>query len=459
MAASNAHLLGLSDAERRQIEQWLVEFELSWHQGLLVERARALPADPRLRSPLLIEMVKIDIERQWQCNRRLRLEDYLQAHGELGEVDVLPPDLIQAEHEVRVQFGDSPDLADYARRFPRQIKALEHLLANATATGESSTPFLPGAPPTVDFHAPEHTDPGLPNTLGRYRIIRRLGQGGMGVVYLAEDETLGRTVALKVPHASVRIDDEGRARFYREARAAATLHHPHLCTVHDVGEIGGILYLTMAYVEGRTLAELLRSGGKPPPRQAAELVHKVALALAEAHAHGVIHRDLKPANLMINSRGEPVVMDFGLARLVMVGEERLTRTGSVLGTPAYMAPEQVRGDRANVGPPCDVYSLGAILYELLTGTPPFQGSPAEVFAQILTSEPPPPRQLGADVDSRLEAICLKALAKNPSDRYGDMTGFAQDLAGWLSGDRAGSVKQPARRLRTLAIAASVTVFR
>src|SRR5262245_8341633 len=231
----------------------------------------------------------------------------------------------------------------------------------------------------------------LPETFGRYRIVRPLGEGGMGSVYLAQDTQLDRLVALKVPRLG---DDEQPAphelaRFFREARAAASLSHPNLCPIHDVGEIGGTPYLTMAYLEGRLLSDIIESGPMAQ-RSCALIVRRLAQALQGAHARGVIHRDLKPSNIMINTRNEPVVMDFGLARREHPMETRLTRTGTALGTPAYMPPEQIRGEPDEIGPASDIYALGVILYELVTGRLPFAGSAYAVLARILTEVPVPP---------------------------------------------------------------------
>src|SRR5581483_1302271 len=196
-------------------------------------------------------------------------------------------------------------------------------------------------------------------------IEKKLGQGGMGAVYLAHDTELDRRVALKVP-GFVAGDPPGvLERFQREARAAAKLHHPNLCPVFDVGQVGGVHYLTMAFIPGRTLARVLRDRGGPMDEmEAARLIRTLALALGEAHRAGVVHRDLKPANIIMSARGEPVILDFGLAR--RAEDSRMTATGAALGTPAYMPPEQVEGDPTAVGPASDIYGLGVILYELLT---------------------------------------------------------------------------------------------
>jgi serine/threonine protein kinase len=183
----------------------------------------------------------------------------------------------------------------------------------------------------------------LPAPFGRYRLLKVLGQGGMGTVYLAGDPQLDRLVALKVPRFAADDDPEARGRFFREARAAATLRHAHICPVYDVGVVDGVHYLTMAYIEGRPLSDLVGPGRKPlPVRGVVALVRKLALALEEAHRQRVVHRDLKPANVMLTGRGEPVIMDFGLARRAGKRDARVTQEGTILGTPAYMAPEQAR---------------------------------------------------------------------------------------------------------------------
>jgi serine/threonine-protein kinase len=258
-----------------------------------------------------------------------------------------------------------------------------------------------------------------------------LGKGGMGVVYLAHDDQLDRQVALKVPHVPSVQFPKARMRFLREARAAAALSHPNICPVYDIGEQDGFLYLAMAYIEGDSLAKRLREKGPFAPEEAAQLVLKMALALQEAHGRGIIHRDLKPANVLLNTRDEPVIMDFGLARLLADDEERMTQNGQVMGTPAYMAPEQIRGDVDNLGPSCDIYSLGVVLYEMLTGRPPFRGSLNSVLAQALTQEAPAPSEFRPDLDERLGKICVKAVARDIEHRYATMADFARALTDYL----------------------------
>ncbi len=279
----------------------------------------------------------------------------------------------------------------------------------------------------------------LKEQFGRYRIVSVLGQGAMGTVYLAEDTQLKRQVALKTPHFEKELSGELLERLYREARAAATLRHPNICPVHDVGEIEGTHYISMAYIEGHPLSAFIRASKPQPERQILIVVRKLAQALQEAHDQKIVHRDLKPANIMVDKRGEPLIMDFGLARQARPDEEiRLTHSGTLVGTPAYMSPEQVDGDWAKIGPLTDEYSLGVILYELLTGQLPYRGSMMAVLGQIVTKDAVPPSQIRNGLDPRIEAACLKMMAKNPSDRFPSLSAVADELATILKNPNARS---------------------
>ena len=259
----------------------------------------------------------------------------------------------------------------------------------------------------------------------------------MGVVYLAKDTQLGRKVALKIPRQSALAEPESLERFYREARTAATLRHSNICPVYDVGQINGVHYLTMAYIPGRPASSFATKGRLPPARQVALLIRKIALALDEAHRNGVVHRDLKPSNIMLDDRGEPIVMDFGLARNTNTAENaRLTQSGAILGTPAFMAPEQVRGESEQIGPRSDIYALGVMLYQLLTGELPFSGPILTVFAQILRDTPKKPSEHRPDVAPVLEAICLKMMAREAAQRYSSMKEVAQALTDYLKSGSA-----------------------
>jgi serine/threonine protein kinase/formylglycine-generating enzyme required for sulfatase activity len=293
------------------------------------------------------------------------------------------------------------------------------------------------APQSVAKRSPESAGGGLTGQFGRYRIIRALGKGAMGTVYLAEDTQLKRSVAIKTPHFTESPTEELLERFYREARVAATLRQPHICPVFDVGQIDGKHYISMAYIEGRPLLAFIRPDKPQSERQILIVIRKLALALREAHDHGIVHRDLKPANIMVDKKGEPIIMDFGLAQQTQrEGDIRLTQTGNIIGTPAYMSPEQVEGEPENIGPPTDQYSLGVILYEMLTAHLPFRGSIIAVMGQILTKPVPPPSQIRPDVDPRIEAVCLKMLAKKPSERFASLKAVADELAAILKSPAA-----------------------
>jgi predicted Ser/Thr protein kinase len=281
---------------------------------------------------------------------------------------------------------------------------------------------------TQDF-LPQPSPPVPPGRLGHYRVLKQLGRGGMGTVYLAHHDLLDRVVALKIPdlHSA-----NARERFLREARIAAGLRHANICPVHEVGEIDGVPFLTMAYIDGRPLSELVRPGEPWPQDHACELVRKLALALDAAHGHGVIHRDLKPGNVLVDSRGEPVITDFGLALRTGPADPRLTEPGALVGTPAYMAPEQVEGDAESVGARTDIYALGVVLYELLTGRRPYDGSAGRILGLVVAGNPPPPGQFRPGLDPRLEAVCLKAMARESGDRYPSMAELATALTPFCS---------------------------
>jgi eukaryotic-like serine/threonine-protein kinase len=258
---------------------------------------------------------------------------------------------------------------------------------------------------------------------GRYRIQRKLGAGGMADVYLAEDQELGRRVAIKILNSRHGNDDQFIERFRREAKNAAALNHQNIVSIYDRGEAEDTYYIAMEYLDGRTLKELIVGRGAAPINVAIEYARQILLALRFAHRHGIVHRDIKPHNVLVDGEGRVKVTDFGIAR---AGTSQMTETGSIVGTAQYLSPEQARG--GEVDPRSDLYSLGVVLYELLTGKTPFDGeTPVEIAMKHLSNTPQPPSKLRPDVPPELDMVVLRALAKNPNDRYQSAEEMEGDL--------------------------------
>src|SRR5437879_1400047 len=266
--------------------------------------------------------------------------------------------------------------------------------------------------------------------LGDYELLEEIGRGGQGVVFRARQKSLNRTVALKVISLGQWASKAHLKRLRLEAEAAARLEHTGIVPIHEVGERDGSCYFGMKFVEGGQLDEVVRRAPLSI-RQAAELIANVARTVHYAHEHGILHRDIKPGNILLDQKGEPLLTDFGLARLVE-SESTVTRTREVLGTPSYMAPEQASGETTKVGKATDVYGLGAVLYQLLTGQPPFAGGTTyETIRLLLNTEPRKPRALNHKIDRDLSTICLKCLEKDPKRRYSSALALAEDLEHWL----------------------------
>jgi WD40 repeat protein len=287
------------------------------------------------------------------------------------------------------------------------------------------------------LEADETTPDGVLRRIGDYDLLEETGRGGMGVVYRARQRSLERTVALKVLLGGYFAGEEGRRRFRAEAAAAARLNHPGIVAIHEAGEADGQPFYSMDFIEGETLAVMLRRG----PllfRQAAELTEKIAAALHCAHTQGVLHRDLKPSNVLIDESGAPHVTDFGLAKILNDArpqDDGITLTNQIVGSPAWMAPEQAAAQAAPLTPAVDVYAAGAVLYEMLTGRPPFHGeTPQAVLEQVQIADPVPPGRLNASIPADLETVCLKCLEKDPRRRYASAAALAEDLRRFLSGE-------------------------
>jgi tRNA A-37 threonylcarbamoyl transferase component Bud32 len=349
-----------------------------------------------------------------------------------------------------------PHLANHLRAF---FAAEDEGKKRGPSVAECDTPTLPLAPtvdgakdsetlPPGDYATPANSPQSRPwqvgaperspagtklRDFGDYELLEEIARGGMGVVYKARQVSLNRIVALKMILAGQLASADDVRRFYSEAEAAANLSHPGIVSIYEVGQRDGQHFFSMGYVDGPTLAAELTKGPLPPPT-AAELVMKIAEAVAYAHSQGVIHRDLKPGNVLLDKSGQPRVTDFGLAKRVEGGSD-LTATGQVLGTPSYMPPEQAAGRMQDMGPAADVYALGAILYALLTGRPPFEAATAlETLTQVLEQEPIAPRQLNKNIPRDLQTICLKCVEKERHRRYGSALELAEDLQRFLNGE-------------------------
>src|SRR5262245_56905614 len=282
-------------------------------------------------------------------------------------------------------------------------------------------------------------------TFGHYELIEPIAKGGMGIVYKARQKNLNRVVAIKMILAGQFADQSDIDRFYAEAEAAAALSHPNIVAIHEIGEMNGQHFFSMDFIDGKSLSGLIQEN-PVPPRQAAEFARTIAETMEFAHEKGVVHRDLKPANILLDKRQRPLITDFGLAKQVS-NTSQLTMAGSIVGTPSYMPPEQAAGKIEEVGPWSDLYSLGAILYELLTGRPPFRAAtPFETIRQVLETEAPSPRLLNPNVPRDLETICLKCLQKARTNRYASAQELADELNRFLRGEpiHARPISQAAR---------------
>ncbi len=384
----------------------------------------------------------------WERGERVPVEDYLKRlPPQAGEEAAV--ELIYHEVVLRERHGESPQLDDYLRRFPQYAPRLERQFALHRLLEDDSladlddptrdfllVPSQPSLPSAVEPVRPPQAGPASPPApsavragwpdIPDYEFLHKLGAGGMSIIYLARHRSRRRVVAVKVLRPEAWARPEVLARFQHEAEALARLQHPHIVAIHAVGLHARRPFFELEYVEGGTLQHQLR--GAPwliPP--AVRLVSVLARAVHFAHQKGIVHRDLKPANILLTNGGTPRITDFGLAKLVDTGAGQ-TRSDVILGTPGYMAPEQADGRSKHVGPGADVYALGAILYELLTGRPPFQAANVlQTLQMVVSREPVAPSRLRPDLPAGLDAVCLKCLEKEPRRRPASAEDLAREL--------------------------------
>jgi serine/threonine protein kinase len=405
----------LSDEDWSRIQRSIAGFEAAWKTRARPEILDHVPADEARRDALLLELVHVDLEFRLKAGDSVRVEDYLERFPGLDRDPLAVLGLIRAEWSVRGRTEPDVGLEHYLDRFP----AFRDELTDP-GPGESSSLFESNPRPPDPAETAADTvglSPG--DVLEQYEIRARVGEGAFGVVFRAWDRTRQREVALKVARPEALRSEEDIRFFLREARHGALPKHPNVVEVLDAGMVAGKVCLSREFIDGESLADRIRRAPIAPV-EAARISYEIADALAHAHQQGVIHRDLKPSNILIDGQGRAHVADFGLARREG-GDTSLTTAAQpspLIGTYAYMSPEQALGQSRLVGPRTDLYSAGVVLYEMLTGRIPYTGRSGEILDQIVAGNPRPPRRIAPEIPRELESICLKCMATDPNHRFG-----------------------------------------
>lgn len=393
---------------------------------------------PALGNVTLVALIGLDQQHAMAAGKMTTVEEYLERFPQLADDDDALLDLIYGEIMLREEAGLESDWHAYVERYPHlrdRLKRQSHLhrLVMAAARETDAGGSASGGT-RVDTRERRRRTAVVPTELPGFEFIEECGRGAIAVVYRALDIELQREVAVKTLRRDLNVDSLEAERLRREAEAAARINHPAIVQIHGVHtDSRGLPAIVMEYVAGGNLAERLRSGPLPID-EAVALMRAICGGVAAAHKSGLVHRDLKPANIQLTSDGKPKVTDFGLVRMTSQAQQA-TATGSLLGTPAYMSPEQASGKRGVVGPPADVYSLGVILFEMLAGRPPFQAASSwDLLHDVMHEYAPPVRRFNARVPVELEAICGKCLAKSPEDRYADASELERDLGRFAAGE-------------------------